>query len=172
MKGISQQLLNSYRQKNPNLNLPLQTKNLSDQQVTYIFRDEFFDRPNIGKLANTVKLNASKVRLAEQIFDSGVLHGVSDAGRWLQQSLDSHLGTDLRLRADGGTKKYDGIIGTKTRAAVARAVREGKIAIVNDDVVARRIEYILSLSVEELEEFGESWLRRANLFRIKWPSYR
>jgi lysozyme family protein len=86
-------------------------------------------------------------RLAEQIFDSGVHHGIGDPGKWLQESLDETLGTDLQMKDKDGNASYDGVVGSQTRGAVERAVREGKIKEVNNRIVEKRIQYMRSLPV-------------------------
>lgn len=58
----------------------------------------------------------------------------------MQQSLDEVLGTDLKITDESGDKVYDGNVGPKTRAAIAQAIREGKIQEVNDTMVDKRLE--------------------------------
>ena len=169
LKGISQQFLDEYRKENPKLSLPSRSRNLTDQQIDFIFRDAFFDKPHIDKLANVAGLKDSSVRLAEQIFDAGVLHDPTDAGRWLQASLQKHLGIDLRERFDNGKHDFDGIVGPKTRAAVAQAVDAGIISIISDEVVDQRTAYMRALSNFTGNSGG--WLKRAGSFRFKGAGF-
>ena len=102
-------------------------------------------------------------QLPEQLFDTGVLHGSDTAGRLVQQSLDEVLGTDLKITDESGDKVYDGNVGPQTRAAIAQAVREGKIQEVNDTMVDKRIE-VMRGDPNFLDNPG--WLERAEGFRI------
>ena len=76
-------------------------------------------------------------------------------------ALNEHLGTDLTDEKG----KYDGKIGEKTLAAIARAVREGKIQAVNDSMVDRRLKYLRKLKNYDFNKNG--WITRAEKFRIK-----
>ena len=134
-----------------------------EEQINRIFREEFFDRPKIDKVAEIPGLMDEAPQLPEQLFDTGVLHGSDTAGRLLQQSLDEVLGTDLKITDESGDKVYDGNVGPETRAAIAQAVREGKIQEVNDRMVDKRIEYMKSLP-NFLGNPG--WPERAEGFRI------
>ncbi len=164
MKGISKKFLEQYNKQHPEDGLPDDPAQLSDQQITDLFRDEFFDLPKIEELDKVPGLKDAAPRLAEQIFDAGVLHGVPNAGTWLQKSLDKHLGTDLRTEEDG-EKFYDGDIGPDTRAAVERAIKEGKIGDVNDTVVDMRLD--LMRKQLDFETFKPGWEARANSFRMR-----
>ncbi len=166
MKGISKKFLDQYNNKYPDKNLPDDPSKLTDKQVTGLYREEFYDRPKIGKLANVSGLEKSAPKLAEQVFDSGVLHGTKNAGQWLQQSLDEQLGTDLRVIGKDGKKSYDGNIGPKTRASIERAVREGKIKDVNNSIVSRRMAFMENQPTKS-QEFKAGWKLRANSFWMK-----
>ena len=134
-----------------------------EEQINRIFREEFFDRPKIDKVARIPGLMDEAPQLPEQLFDTGVLHGSDTAGRLVQQSLDEVLGTDLRETDESGDKVYDGNVGPKTRAAIAQAVREGKIQEVNDRMVDKRIEVMRS---NPKLSFFPGWIPRAEGFRI------
>ena len=166
-RGISKKLLDTYRAKFPEKRLPADPAELSDEQVTAIYRDEFYNLPHIGKLATVPGLDKASSKLAEQIFDSGTLHGPEIAGKWLQQSLDRHLGTNLRTKMRNRPARYDGIIGSKTRAAVERAIREGKISVVNDTIVEMRKDSMLEQIRRDptKKSFEAGWLGRAESFR-------
>ena len=85
-------------------------------------------------------------QLPEQLFDAGVLHSTKAAGTLLKKSLDEHLGTDLRVTKNG-KKVYDGNVGPLTRAAIARAIKEGKIKAVNDTMVQKRLQFMRNLPI-------------------------
>ena len=93
--------------------------------------------------------------LPEQIFDSAAFHGARPAGMLLQRSLDTVLGTDLRV-VKHGRKQYDGIVGPRTLAALQDAAQQNKLREVNNEMVRRR----------ELPEFEDSpgWYKRTREF--------
>lgn len=165
-KGMSQEALDALRAKKPEYRyLPERSRDLSDSQITEIFRKEYFLLPQVDKLAAVPGLQEAAPQLAEQIFDSNILHGADNAGVWLQEALDEVLGTDLtEPDPNWGVSNYDGIIGSKTRTAVARAVREGLIVEINDRVVGKRMEYM-----RRQPEFGDNpgWLPRARSYLIR-----
>ena len=162
LKGISQDTLDGLRKMPQYSQILPNVRDLTDAQIEKILRQEYFDRPQIDKLAAVPGLQSAAPKLIEQIFDVGVLHGSGDAGVWLQQSLDKFLGTDLRV-LDNKTGKmiYDGIIGSKTRAAVSLAVQRNQIREVNNDIVTKRILYM-----RRLPKFPSNpgWIPRAQSF--------
>jgi lysozyme family protein len=164
MKGISQDTLDGLRKRREWAHLPSESRDLTDGQIDDIYRKEFFERPQIGRLEQVPGLAEAAPRLAEQMFDAGVLHGPEEAGKWLQEALDERLGTDLRGTNKRGERVYDGIIGSRARAAVEEAVLQGKIGEINDAIVDRRIEYMRSLP-----NFysNPGWIPRAQSFRMR-----
>jgi lysozyme family protein len=70
------------------------------------------------------------------------MSGDTDAGRWLQESIDEHMGTDLR-NAQG---EYDGIIGPQTRGTLEDAIRQGHALDISEGFADRRIEHLRGLS--------------------------
>ena len=165
-KGVSQRFLNSLNRQNPQWGLPKVTGNLTDDQIDGIYRIEFFDKPNIQKVADIPGLQGQAPKLAEQLFDSGVLHGTVKAGKFLQQSLDQVLGTDLRVTDAQGRKANDGIVGSETRAAIARAVRDGRAAAVNDVMVSNRLAFMRTLPILKN---NPGWIPRAESFKTGTP---
>lgn len=162
-EGISQDFLDKVNELHPEWGLPKQSKDLTAEQITGIYRSEFFDKPRIGEVAKIPGLKEQAPKLAEQLFDAGILHGTKIAGQMFQNSLDESLGTDLRETEKTGRKAYDGIVGPKTRATLARAVKEGKAAAVNDAMVKRRVEFMKGLSRLRA---NPGWVPRAESFRI------
>lgn len=163
-KGISPNQLNNLRALDRWKHLPESTNDLTDDQINNIYRKEYFDLPQIGKLAKVEGLEKVAPKFAEQIFDSGVLHGIGDAGRWLQESVDESLRTDLRIKDEQGNQFYDGIIGSQTRHMVERAVREGKIKDVNNLIVKKRIEY---MKTRPNFKDNPGWILRAEGFYME-----
>ncbi len=164
-KGISQKFLDRLNRRHPEWKLPKNTRNLKVDQIDGIFRSEFFDRPKIQDVVDIRGLMQQAPQLPEQLFDAGVLHGTETAGTLLQKSLDEHLGTDLRVTKNG-KKIYDGNVGPATRAAIARAIKEGKIKAVSDTMVKKRLQFMRNLSIFKN---NPGWVPRAKSFRIGSP---
>jgi lysozyme family protein len=162
-KGMSQKELDRLRQIPRWSNLPARSAQLTDTQIDAIFHEEYFKRPQIEKLANVPGLSAAAPKLAEQVFDAGVQHGILDAGRWLQESIDEVTGTDLRVTDKKGNKLYDGIVGSGTRRALETAVANGKAKEINNRIVQKRVPYMKSRP-----EFGSNpgWILRAKSFEM------
>ncbi len=163
-KGISQKELDRLRITPRWKQLPPQSKTLNNAQIENIYRKEYFERAQIEKLSNVPGLSKVAPKLAEQVFDAGVQHGIQDPGKWLQQALDETIGTDLRVSGKSGGKMYDGIVGTDTRAALEQAVRAGKANEINDKIVDKRVQYMKSLSNSGP---NKGWIFRAESFRSK-----
>ena len=163
-EGFSQRLLDDLRKKRPDLKLPKSTKNLTPQQIDRVFREEFFDKLRIKNVLDIPGMKQQAPQLPEQLFDSGILHGITNAGQLLQQALDDVLGTDLRVSDKKGNAVYDGNVGPATRAAIDRAVREGKIVDVNNRTVERRLDFMKRQ--REFQTFKGGWIPRAKSFRI------
>ncbi|WP_211563400.1 hypothetical protein, partial [Magnetovibrio blakemorei] len=73
-------------------------------------------------------------------------------------------GTDLQMKDKDGNASYDGVVGSQTRGAVERAVREGKIKEVNNRIVEKRIQYMRSLPAHK---FNPGWIPRAKSFLMQ-----
>ena len=164
-KGMSQEALDALRAKKPEYRyLPERSRDLTDAQITEIFRKEYFLLPQVDKLAAVPGLQEDAPQLAELIFDSNILHGADNAGEWLQEALDEKLGTDLKTyNPETGELEYDGVIGSKTRAAVAQAVSEGVIQEVNNLVVEKRLSYA---ETRPNRAPNPGWTSRIKSFRI------
>ncbi len=165
-KGMSQRTLDELRQRPEWGHLPAKSKDLSDGQIENIFRKEFFEQPKVDKLTRIPGLMSKTPKLAEQVFDTGILNSPKKAGVFLQRALDETMGTNLREfdpdEPDEGT--YDGNIGPKTREVLARAVEQGKADEVNDRMIKWRKDHFRTL--EKFGDFGRGWLARAESFRI------
>jgi lysozyme family protein len=140
-KGISTEFLKSYRKQNPQLNLPADPRQLTAKQREEITRAEYFDRARVAEVAGIPGVMQQAANLPEQLFDSAFLHGPEDAGKFLQKALDKILGTDLRSMVKG-KKDYDGIVGSKTRAAIVKAIQRNKLRDVNNEMSSERWKYM------------------------------
>lgn len=161
MKGISKATLDEVRALHPEWRLPADPKNLTDEQIDGIYRFDYFDRPKLDKMAAIPGMDG---RLVSHIFDAGVLHSTDRAGRWLQKALDDTLGTNLKTRGKDGTLHYDGSIGPQTRAALAEAVKQGRLKEINNAVGRQREAFMRSLPRSKK---NPGWFVRARSFH--WP---
>ncbi len=143
-KGISQKFLDDLNARSPELGLPKKSTGLTDKQIDKIFKEEFFDRLQIDKLYDIAGEDKTNSKLVEHVFDAGVMTKDTTVGKWLQQSIDETIGTDLKEDVNG-KKEYDGILGTQTRKALEKAVDSRKIKEVNKRFSDKRIDYLRSL---------------------------
>ncbi len=160
-QGISTEALKEFQKKYPDWNLPSDPRALSDEQRIRVL-DSYYDTMKIDKWTAMPGLADAAPRLAELIYDSAVQHGSNDPGKWLQQALDEHLGTDLKIRKKDGSAAYDGNIGPVTRAAMERAIKDGKMGAVYDATLAKREAYARGLN-----NFAGNpgWITRFESFR-------
>jgi len=145
-KGMSQKALDALRKAHPKWKLPTKPTQLSDQQITDVFRHEYYERPQIGKLDSIAGSKKTGSKLIEHVFDANIMTNSTEVGKWLQQSVDEAIGTDLRATRSSGKKEYDGIMGSQTRAALQKAVAQGKAKDINTKFSDKRIQYLRSLS--------------------------
>ena len=172
-KGVSQRLLSLLRTHQPGTwgHLPKRVSDLTLAQIDAILHSEFYVAPQIPEAAEIPDALRDS-NMIEQLFDAGVLHGPGNAGRTLQKALDKYLGTTLwgwREAPDGSRYKYyDGIVGSDTRAAIDRAIREGRIADVNDTMVESRIEFVRNIIRKDPMQanWWKGWRDRATSFRM------
>jgi lysozyme family protein len=78
----------------------------------------------VGRLSRIPGLEKQAPKLAEQFFDSVVLHGGKNAATLLQRATDDVMGTDLREPdpKKPKVKVYDGNIGPKIKSMALRVV--------------------------------------------------
>ena len=172
-RGVSQRLLDRMRKNAGWEHLPEDAHALTPAQIDAIYYSEFYIAPQIPEAAEVPDvIRDSKV--IEQLFDAGVLHGPTHAGRMLQTALDKYLNLNTPLwvwktAPDGSKYKYyDGIVGSDTRDAIDRAIREGRIADVNDAMVENRIEFMRNIIRKDPMQvaFWEGWRDRATSLRM------
>lgn len=108
----------------------LNIKALTRDQAVAIYRRDFWDAQQLGKLPQAV---------AFQVFDAGVNHGIGNAVRWLQAAAGAAA---------------DGLIGPRTLAAVRAADQNDLLLRFN----AARLDFYASLST--FATFGRGWVRR------------
>lgn len=142
--------------------MPKKPTDLTDEQIDGIFKTEFFDRPQIGKLHDVAGADKTNSKLVEHVFDAHVTTSPQTVGRWLQKSIDETIGTDLKENMNG-KKDYDGILGSATRKALEKAVGQDKIKEINERFSDKRIKYLRSL--EEYPSNKNGWERRVKDLR-------
>lgn len=152
-KGVTEDTLKEYNKLHPEKGFPDKVTEMTEEQRADFYRNEFYQRPQIDKLARIRGLQEAAPQLAEQMFDAGVLHGPETAGKWLQAALDRYTGSHL---------VRDGIMGKETRGAIEDAIRNGTITDVSNMVVDKRLE-----AMRNNPNFSErrGWPKRAESFR-------
>lgn len=102
-----------------------------------------------------------------QIWDMGWRRDPATPKR-LSPAMAGALGTDLRTTLPDGSLGYDGIVGSQTRAAVERALEEGKIHLVNNRFVNFREAHFRDDARKHPKQrkFLDGWLGRARSFSV------
>lgn len=115
----------------------LDIANLTVEQAGSIYRAMYWDRMGCDSLPP---------ELALLVFDAAVNNGVSNAAKFLQLSV-------------GATA--DGLIGTATRAAIAKTLGNGspeRVQALCSEFLARRLVFMAALST--WARYGLGWARR------------
>jgi lysozyme family protein len=154
-KGISQKGLTARNKLWPNWGLPQKVDELTDAQVTDIYRREFYDEPQIARFAFATQALPS---LAAQTFDIGVHSGPATAARWVQKETNRVLGTELDV---------DGKLGPETRDALAKATPL-ELAQINNAIAKRREAFLREIvrKKPKQRENLDGWIKRARSFAI------
>lgn len=129
--GITQRTLNRVRRAHPGAGLPLSVSDLTQANVEFLYRVEYWDRCRCADLPGAIAI---------LMFDCAVNQGVNDAIRFLQ-------------RAAGAT--VDGIIGPRT-IADANMCDAGKL--LREFAALRGYDYALLDNLDD--RFGLGWMRR------------
>lgn len=127
--------------RGPGWLLPRKTEELSDDNITGIYRRQFFDKLKIDEIADTPDIADQSVPLIEQLFDAGIHHGIGQPARWLQQAINE------KIPPEKGEKPLpvDGNIGVNTIDALRRAARAGKIEEISDLIARKRLAFMKPL---------------------------
>jgi len=159
-KGLSEEFLKLYNKKYPSQKLPNDPRDLTDEQMADLLRQEVYRRPQMPALVRIPGLAEAAPALIHQFFDASAQHGDGDAAKWMQQALAKE-GFDPR---DNPTRPFDGIVGSRTRQALELALKAGKIEAINDRMVDSRIAYAKGLA-----NFAANpgWVPRFERFRMK-----
>ena len=157
-KGISQGFLNDIRKRSPELNLPSKPTDLTNQQITSLFREEFFERTQINKLNEVAGFDKTGSKLVEHVFDANVMTNPIKVGVWLQEAIDETIGTDLRADPNNKEEPYDGILGSQTRKAIKQAVEQGKVREISKSFADKRIKFLRGL--ENYSNNKNGWEKR------------
>ena len=161
-KGMSQKTLNLLKDKYPEWNLPEESTDLTDKQITDLFRHEFYERTQIHKLNEVAGFDKTGSKLVEHVFDANVMTKPARVGTWVQESIDETIGTDLKVSGANGEKTYDGIMGSKTREALQKAVEQGKTKEISRKFWKKRYDYLKSLGNKD---HNPGWWPRVESFK-------
>lgn len=78
--GIKQSTLEKYLRNNPTKHFPSDVRDLTASQVKEIYKNQYWDNTNIGKINND--------RIRNAVFDMGVMSGPVISTKTLQQTLN------------------------------------------------------------------------------------
>lgn len=85
--GIKQSTLEKYLRNNPTKHFPSDVRDLTASQVKEIYKNQYWDNTNIGKINND--------RIRNAVFDMGVMSGSVISTKTLQQTLNEVFGEML-----------------------------------------------------------------------------
>lgn len=85
--GIKQSTLEKYLRNNPTKHFPSNVRDLTVSQVKEIYKNQYWDNTNIGKINND--------RIRNAVFDMGVMSGAVISTKTLQQTLNEVFGEML-----------------------------------------------------------------------------
>jgi len=127
----------------------LDVASLSLEQATAIYRRDYWDALDLGRLPCV---------LALPVFDAAVNAGPRAGVRWLQEALNETL-------ADEGCAVLatDGLLGPKTLARVEQVAKAGPVVLglVRARMLLFRLRFYLKLSERPaLRAFLRGWMRR------------
>lgn len=160
-KGMSQEALDDIRKIHPKWNLPKKSFDLTDKQITDLFRDQYYEFTQVNKLNEVAGFDKTGSKLVEHVFDAGVMTNPTKVGAWLQESIDETIGTDLKVNKNS-QKSYDGILGSQTRTAMKDVVDQGKTLEVSRKFLQKRIDYLKTLGNKS---GNAGWWPRVNSFK-------
>lgn len=113
-----------------------------------IYDEMYYKRYNIDKIADP--------RTAGQLLDIAINPGPVKGGKWLQEELNRHLGTNLKI---------DGVVGPSTRAAVERAGSLGLLDEINNGIALKRLSYYQKLAQSpDYSAYLKGWSARARSY--------
>jgi lysozyme family protein len=166
--GMSQNALEALNEREKKAGsgspLPSEVDGLTPAQITGIFRREYFDRLRIEDLASLGGMSHQAPALPEQMFDIGIHAGIGTAARYLQKGLNNVL-PKVSDPSDNGKEQdpveVDGVLGSKTIAAVDEALRLGKGQELNDAIVKMRTD---DLKAKEGSNNFRGWFERVPSF--------
>lgn len=92
-------------------------------------------------------------------IDGTINQGPERTAKWLQESLNDRLGTDIDV---------DSVLGSQTREAIKEAEKQGVLREVNNDLVHKRVTAYESLAESDPSQKThlKGWLGRAGRFQV------
>lgn len=142
--GITQPTLDKYNADHPDFNFPDKVKELTGEQARQIYDEDYYDERRIGDIENK--------RIANAIFDMGVMSNFNNVGKIIQETLNHSLNANL---------KVDGKIGNNTITALNH-IPDNKVDDFMHDLKENRIEYLRGLS--DWGKYGNGWTNRTNRY--------
>ena len=152
--GITSATLQEYRdfKKSKGESLPSDftqnVKEVTPALARQIYDEMYYKRYNIDKIPDT--------HLAGHLLDITINPGPARAGKWLQESLNNKLETDL---------KVDGVIGQGTIRALERAKQEGVLDDINNAIARKRSDFYRKKAKNPKRSgFLRGWLDRSESY--------
>ncbi|MCQ2581340.1 MAG: hypothetical protein MJ164_04210 [Alphaproteobacteria bacterium] len=142
--GITQPTLDKYNADHPEFNFPNNVKDLTGEQAQQIYAEDYYDERRIGDIENG--------RIANAIFDMGVMSNFNNVGKIVQETLNNSIGTNLKIDSKIGNNTIDAL----------NNIPDNKIDDFMQHLKANRIEYLQGLP--GWTKYGSGWTNRTNKY--------
>lgn len=142
--GITKSSLEKYNKDHPNYNFPTDVKNLIPEQARQIYREDYYRERRIGEINHD--------RISRAILDMGVMSNFKNVGKIVQNMLNDHQHTRL---------KVDGVIGSKTIEALNN-ISEDDLENFMEELIENRLDYLRDLP--DWSKYGRGWASRTKRY--------
>jgi len=142
--GITQPALDKYNADHPDFDFPDNIKDLNAEQAQQIYSEDYYDKRRIGEIKND--------RIANAIFDMGVMSNFNNVGKIVQTTLNNSMGEHLIV---------DGKIGNNTIKALNN-IPNDKVDVFMRILKENRIAYLRGLP--GWDKYGDGWTSRTNRY--------
>ncbi|MEQ8708334.1 MAG: glycosyl hydrolase 108 family protein [Rhodospirillales bacterium] len=152
IQGVSTRLLSSLRLDPRWSDLPVDVRDLTEGQITKIYRRVFFDPMQLSVISAACQTSGAGLLLPEFLFDVAVMSGIRNSGVLLQEAISESARVPL---------KVDGVIGPRTVTAFSEILRNGNYETCLRSMVTRRLKWL-----ENLPNFkaNPGWVLRTRSF--------
>tara|TARA_R110002110_G_scaffold10333_2_gene50702 strand:+ start:5223 stop:6668 length:1446 start_codon:yes stop_codon:yes gene_type:complete len=151
-QGVSTRLLSSLRLNSRWSHLPSDVRELTEKDVTEIYREVFFDPLKLPSVVDICQTSGAGLSLPEFLFDVAVMSGVRSSGILFQEALSDNLHVSLHV---------DGIVGPETLLAFSEMLSCGQYEKCIRSMVARRLQWLRRLPNSPA---NPGWISRTTAF--------